>query len=105
MADREFTPGNDLDMTPVLAANWAHLAPAKGSTLVVHPEATLHDRVGLAFALTRELGAIAGVASSCEDDNVPRYIMHVMSEKLDKLDLLIRDIGDRTAALPQAATA
>ena len=104
MADRESTSSNDLDMTPVLVANWLH-APAKVPTLLVHPEATLHDRVGLAFALTRELGAIAGVASSCEDDNVPRYIMHVMSEKLDKLDLLIRDIGDRTAAMSQPATA
>lgn len=105
MADREFTPSNTLDMTPCLTANWSHVCPAEGATLVVHPAAGLHARVGLAFALTRELQAIAGIASSCEDDNVPRYIMHLVSEKLDKLDLLIRDIGDRTAALPEPTTA
>lgn len=104
MTDREFTPSKNLDMTPWTAHNWAHRSPTKVPTLMVNPEATLHDRVALAYALVGELAAIAGGASDHSEDNVPRYVVSLISDKLDKLDALLCDIGDRTSAQCRPAT-
>ena len=97
MADMEFTPSKGVDMTPSTTMNWAHLCPPKGPVLMLNPEATLHDRVSLAWALTGELCAIADGAASPMDDNVPRFVVSLMSDRLESLHRLLSSIGDITS--------
>lgn len=102
MTNREFTPGKNLDMTPWTALNWAHRCPPKVPTLLVNPEATLHDRVALAYSMVGELCALAeGVSKDISGDNVPSAVVSIMSERLGKLDALLTDIGNRTSVLDQ----
>jgi hypothetical protein len=105
MADREFTASKDVDLTPATATNWAHRCPTKVPVLMVNPDATLHDRVSLAWALTGELCAIAEGSNSLEHDDVPRFVVGLMSDRLEALHRLLSDIGNRTADLSQPAAA
>ena len=97
MAENEFSPINGVDMTPATTMNWAHLCPSKTNVLIVNPEATLHDRVSLAWALTGELCAIADGSTSAMDDNVPRFVVSLMSDRLEALQRLLSNIGDLTS--------
>ncbi len=100
MAEQEFTPGKNLDMTPWTALNWQHRSPPTVPTLLVNPQASLHDRVALAYAMVGELCAITGGAANISDDNVPRFVVSLVSDRLDRLHDLLSDIGDRTSCLP-----
>lgn len=102
MAEKEFNPRNRVDMTPATTMNWAHLCPPKGPVLMVNPEATLHDRVSLAWALTGELCTIADGSTSQMDDNVPRFVVALMSDRLELLHRLLGSIGDLTSGVEPA---
>lgn len=105
MAEHEFTPSKDVDMTPATATNWSHRCPTKVPVLMLNPESTLHDRVSLAWALTGELCAIAEGSNSLEHDDVPRFVVSLLSDRLEQLQKLLGNIGDLTAAMHQSATA
>lgn len=85
-----------VDLTPGGVDNWGETAPI----LSLRPDATLHQKVALAWSMSSELETIAEAAMAARNDS---HLMSALSgivwERVSLLTRVLDAIGDQTAGL------
>lgn len=86
-----------VDLTPAMVGNWTMEMPSP-AVLIVHPDASLHQRCALAWSMSWEIHAIAASTASCKDAQDLVFLMPALTERMRQLMVLLHGICAATAA-------
>lgn len=89
-------PGSDApatDLTPCAVGNWLQ----GGAVVMLSPEATLHQKVALAWSMAKEAATMAEAAVSVGDSDQAKNLSALVLERLEVLTRLLGDLGKQTA--------
>lgn len=83
-----------VDLTPGGVDNWGQGAPI----VFMNPQATLHQKVALAWSMSTEIERIAEAAmGAANDEHLVRSLSGIVWERLSHLNLVLAELGRQTA--------
>jgi hypothetical protein len=96
--------GKAVDLTPQMMDDWVQ-KDGSAAVLIINPEATLHQRAGLAWITASDTLSImeASLAAHGNDPGSDRVMLCLAIERLRQLERMLGDIGVRTAHLKGGA--
>ena len=83
-----------IDLTPLGVRNWADHGPV----LVLPPQATLHERIALAWYMAQELEGLTSMLLECQGDHI--QLAGLLWPRLDQLTRLLSHLGNTTRPTP-----
>lgn len=85
-------PDGAVDMTPIAVSNWLDDSPV----LLVRPDASVHQKVALAWSMAAELETMAEAARDADEDLV-RSLCSILWQRSTSLKVLLETLGLQTA--------
>lgn len=86
--------GGEVDLTPCGVDNWCQGAPI----VFISHQATLHQKVALAWSMSAEIEVIAEAAvGAAMDEHLGRSLSGIVWERIGHLRLLLDELGRVTA--------